>query len=788
MEQSTIKLLQYNKIITKLEQKAHTVQGREMLKVLLPSIDYEEIKSALTQTHEAQAVLAEAEPPFGGIFDIRLSLKKAAMQIILEPESLLNISSTMYGMRNIKTFFKECPVDCPQLKTWSASIEILGQLEHQINNIVDEHGSIRDTASNELYQLRQELKTLQRRVKSSMDNILKNPDMQKYFQETIITVRNERYVIPIKQEYRQFFPGIVHDQSASGSTLFIEPMTIAAMNNDIKRCQLNEKKEIERILKNISGQIAKNASILRYNCNFIALLDFTCAKAKLAADMHAVFPILNETGRTDLLSARHPLLPAEKVVPINIKIGQKYRALLITGPNTGGKTVSLKTFGLIVLMAQSGLFIPANEGSELSIYKNVFADIGDEQSIEQNLSTFSAHMTHIIHILANVDSSALVLLDELGSGTDPEEGAALAMSILEKLLEINASIVATTHYNELKTFAYSHNNIENASVEFDIKTLQPTYRLLIGIPGASNAFAISSRLGLPESIILRGKQLIKADHANFENVLNTLETEKLIYEQKNAVITEKEHHIFNLEKRLKEQQYELSQKKNQSIRKTQKECADLLRETRRQAETIIKELKAQFNDAGITKRQSVINSAREKLHFSMNKYTNINNTPAHDGTKINIETLQPGDIVYLKKLHQQGTVAEIRGDELIILLGGLKTTVKATQCLFIKHHTLPNTTEPHHRKSFSQADKTAQVSRQIDIRGLMVDEAEEVLDKYIDDAVMAGLKQIIIIHGKGTGALRKGIHEYLKKHHNVFDYSLADINEGGSGATVVSLQ
>lgn len=790
MEQATLKTLQYSKVIDRLKLKAHTTQGKELIASLLPADNFEDACSNLEYTKEAVAVLHENEPPFGGIFDIRTALKKASMGVVLETEALVNISSTMYGMRGIKKFFKEYAGECSNLKGWAVLIEILGQLEHDINTIVDEHGSMRDTASNELYRIRQGIRTTQNRVKSTLDNILRNTGMQKFFQENIVTMRDERYVIPVKQEYRQAFPGIIHDQSASGSTLFIEPMSIAALNNDIKQYKLKERKEIERILKNISAKIAKNADILNQNCDLIARLDFTFAKAKLAKAMDASLPILNEDGHTNLLGARHPLLKQENIVPIDIKIGITYKALLITGPNTGGKTVSLKTFGLLVAMAQAGLFIPVKEDSQLAFYSQVFADIGDEQSIEQSLSTFSAHMTHIIKILENAANDDLVLLDELGSGTDPEEGASLAMAILEKLMDMNVSVVATTHYNELKTFAYSHENIENASVEFDIKTLRPTYRLLIGVPGASNAFAISGRLGLAESIILRAKQLIRADHANFENVLNRLESEKLIYEQKNADILEKERHIFNLEKKLIEQKQELSRKKTQAVKKTQKECAAVLRDTRRQAESIIKELKAQFNDAGIKKRQETIQSARERLQTSMGRFNTVTENMPAEGVPADPKTIKAGDIVFLKNIQQQGTVSEVKGNELVVLLGGLKTTVKAAKCLFLTSgkKVLPKSTRSVEHKSFSQVDKTAQISHQIDIRGMMVSEAETVLDRYIDDAVMAGLKEVIIIHGKGTGALRKGIHEYLKKHRNVFSYSLADINEGGSGATVVQLQ
>lgn len=791
MEQATLKTLQYSKIIDKLADNAQTVQGRELARGILPADDFATAKDNLQETAQAVNIMQEMSPPFGGIFDIRTSVQKTAIGTVLEPGELVNIISTMYGMRNLKKFFKESTdsIDCEKLKNWAASIEILGQLERQLHDAIDEHGRIRDTASNELYRLRQGIRSAQNRIKSTLNSILHNTTKQKYFQENIVTIRDERYVIPIKQEYRQYFPGIVHDQSASGSTVFIEPMTVVSLNNDIKQFKLSEKNERERILRDISVKIAKNADVLQQNCLYVAKLDFTFAKARLAAKMLAILPELNEEGHTELLGARHPLLLQENIVPIDIKIGINYKSLLITGPNTGGKTVSLKTFGLLAVMAQSGLFIPALEGSKLAFYPQIFADIGDEQSIEQNLSTFSAHMTHIIYILQHVLPNDLVLLDELGSGTDPEEGAALAMAVLEKFMQISAQVMATTHYNELKTFAYTHDNIQNASVEFDAKTLTPTYRLLIGVPGASNAFAISSRLGLSKAVILRAKELIRADHANFEHVLNKLESEKSIYEQKNANITEKERSIFILEKKLREEKEELDRKKSGAVKKMQRECASILRDTRRQAEAVIKELKEQFNDSGIQKRQQVIQAARQKLQSDINKFNLYDDETQQQGVIADPEKTKPGDSVFLKNLKQSGIVKEAHGSEFIVMLGSLKTKVKAKDCLYLGKLKASEKQQPKkHQSQFSPVEKKAHIKREIDLRGMMVNEAEEILDKYIDDAVMAGLKEIIIIHGKGTGALRKGVQSYLKRHHNVLSYSLAGISEGGSGATIVQLQ
>ena len=582
MNQSVFKTLEYPKIIAMLRDMASCAMGKELAEKLVPSSDFDEVNERISQTEEAANILVSAEPPFGGIHDIRALLKKTKLGIVIEVGSLLDILNTMYAMRNLKKFFKELETDSPQFKQWAQSIEILGQLEREIDNIVDEHGSMRDSASVELLRIRREIKSSQRRIKSSIDSILKNPDYQKYFQDNIVTIRDDRYVIPIKQEYRQHFAGVVHDQSCSGSTLFIEPMAVVDLNNDIKQLAIDEKREIERILTVISGKIGKQAEILLSNCEIMAQLDFAFAKAKLARKMHATKPEINNDGIINIFKARHPLLDKDKVVPIDIKIGEGYRTLLITGPNTGGKTVSMKTLGLLVLMTQAGCFIPVQSGSEISIYQNVYADIGDEQSIEQSLSTFSAHMTNIVSILNNIESDDLLLIDEVGSGTDPEEGAALAMAILERLMQIGATVMATTHYNELKTFAYATEGIENASVEFDVKTLRPTYRLLIGIPGASNAFSISRRLGLSDTIIIRAQQLIKADHAQFENVLNTLESEKLLYEQKNADIAERQQRIEKLEKQLADMKQEMARKKEQTLRKTKEQCATLLRRTRRE--------------------------------------------------------------------------------------------------------------------------------------------------------------------------------------------------------------
>ena len=786
MEKESYKVLEYEKIREMIAARAGSSLGKERARSLQPSTDYAEVEEQLEQTAEAVRIHAVTSPPFGGIHDLRPLLKKIHMGAVLTLEELVDIRSTLYAMRSVKEFFKGLEIEAPTLKEWAHGIEILGQLERRLENTLDEHGSLRDDASVELRRLRTEIQTTQNRIKERVGAALRAPENQKYFQEAIVTLRDERYVIPVKAEYRRFFPGIVHDQSATGATLFVEPMAIVELNNDVKQLVLSEQHEVERILRDLSQQIGGQQDILQENLSVLADFDFTFAKAKLAEDMDAQQPVMNREGRAHLRQARHPLIPRDRVVPIDIELGDAYTMLLITGPNTGGKTVSMKTFGLLVLMAQSGCFLPTAPDSTLPVYQNIYADIGDEQSIEQSLSTFSAHMTHIVDILSKVEADDLVLVDELGAGTDPEEGAALAMAILERLLAVKAATVATTHYSELKTFAYTREGIENACVEFDVKSLRPTYRLLIGIPGASNAFAISRRLGLSEAIILRAQQLVKEDHAQFEHVVNELEREKLVYEQHNAELAERQQRVTRLEQKVEAAKEDLSKRKGELIRKAREQSAALVRRTRREAEDIIDSLKKQYDDQGIHARQQAIQEARKRLEEASSAARPGIMGQKHLGQNVDAKKLMVGDVVYLPKLDQKGTVVEISGREVTVQLGSLRTTQKAASCRFLSHAEKEKSAKSNATGGFLR--KTAHVSREIDIRGLMVNEAEVVVGKFIDDAQMAGLTQILVIHGKGTGALRKGIHEYLKRHRSVDHFAFADLDEGGSGATVVFLK
>ncbi len=797
---------------------ASSILGKELARSITPTDEAEDVQSRLDETAEAVRIAGFSAPPLGGIRDLRAYLKKAKLGASLTLDEFMDVRSMLYATSAVKRFFSELELEAPMLKEQAQNLEILTMLERSLDNAIDERGELRDDASVELARIRRERAAAEAHVKDRIEALLHAPQLQKHLQEAIVTVRDGRYVLPVKADARRFVPGIVHDQSATGSTLFIEPMSVVDAGNDIKQLTLSEQQEVARILKSLTRDIAKQQDALTENARVLAAIDFAFAKARLAERMQATEPKLSAEGITDLKGARHPLIDPQKVVPIDIAIGGRYKMLLITGPNTGGKTVSMKTLGLLVLMAQSGCFLPVEQGSTIAVYQNVYADIGDEQSIEQSLSTFSAHMTHIVSILSKVGPDDLVLVDELGAGTDPEEGAALAMAILERLLTIHAATVATTHYSELKTFAYTRAGIENACVEFDTKSLRPTYRLLIGIPGASNAFAISQRLGLAQSIILRAQELIRADHAQFENVVGELEQQKMLYEQMNADLAERERHVKSLEQKVNAEKSALDKKKGDFIKKARQESAALVRRTRRESEEIIESLKKQFDDQGIHARQEAMQEARRRLNEAAEKARPGIVGQKHLGRRIDLKTLKAGDTIYVPKLDQKGSVLEIRGRELTVQIGSLRTNLKASACRFLGHggeagrgETLMNGTAAgigkktkgakwasagnggtgvyrQERGTTELLDKTSTARREIDIRGLMVDEAESVLSKFIDDAQIAGLSEILIIHGKGTGALRKGVQEYLKHHASVLSYQFADQTDGGTGATIAQLK
>ncbi|MCR5834697.1 MAG: endonuclease MutS2 [Selenomonadaceae bacterium] len=794
MLKGALKTLEYDKILERLRECASSNFGKELAWKTEPVDDAMTVRENLSLTTEAVKIFAVSAPPLGGFRDIRETLKKIKLGSVADSEEFLDVLSTMYTMRQVKNFFKETEVDAPQLKSRAREIEILGNLERQLDNAIDDHGAVKDTASVELQKIRRELRSTQNRIKTEIFNILHDTAKQKFFQDALVTMRGDRYVLPVKAEYKSQFHGIVHDQSATGATVFIEPMAVVNLNNEVKELEAQERHEVSRILRGLSEAVRKNSDTLTLNINILAEVDLLFAKAKLAEEMNATEPIISDF--TDLKAARHPLINPSIVVPVDIRLGENFSMLLVTGPNTGGKTVSMKTLGLMALMAQSGMYIPAAIGSRIAVFTNIFADIGDEQSIEQSLSTFSAHMTKIVSILNEVTATDLVLLDEIGAGTDPDEGSALAMAILERLLNIGAATIATTHYSELKTFAYSTDGIENACVEFNTETLRPTYKLLIGIPGASNAFAIGQRLGLSKSIILRAKQLVTEEFANFEKVLSDLENERMMYEQRNAEIFERQQQVIKHEKKISAMRDEIAKTKGDIIRKAKEKSAAMVRETKREAEEIIAALKEQFDDSGVKRRQQVIQQARDKLREAEAESVTGIISEKFVGKRINKKRLQIGDTVYIKTIDQKGTLLSIEKDgaELCVQIGAMRTTVKSSVCRFVSHNqqeetpSVTTTTSSDNRGSYGLMQKAATITRSIDIRGMTVDEAEQVCGKFIDDAQLSGLKNILIIHGKGTGALRQGVHEFLRRTGAVANFQFADIDEGGTGATLVTVK
>ena len=785
MEASVLVTLEYNKIRDMLAERTGSIMGRELAESLVPVSDPGIVEERLAETAEARALLNHsASVPLGGIRDVRAAIKRAELGAILEPHELLAVGSTLYAARRMKSFFIDLPVETPLLNSIAGQITVLRNIETIIAATVTEQGQVRDDASNELAKLRREIKQAQSRVKEKLDSILRSGEYQKFFQDALVTMRGDRYVIPIKQEFRSNFPGIVHDQSASGATLFIEPIAIVNLNNDIKQLMAAEKTEIERILTVVAGHIAKAAAAIEANLAVLARLDFIFAKAKLSIDMQAIEPVINRQGYINLVQARHPLIPAEHVVPIDVHLGRHFTTLLITGPNTGGKTVTLKTVGLFALMTQAGLFVPAAPDSEMPVIGNIFADIGDEQSIEQSLSTFSGHMTNLVKILKKISVNDLVLIDEIGAGTDPSEGAALAMAILEYIHTIGAKTIATTHYSELKTFAYTRHGIENASVEFDIQTLCPTYRLLIGIPGSSNAFAISRRLGLETGIIDRARDLINKEHADFETVLQTLEEQKKLFTNRLDEVKRLEQELNKTKEKLAAKEHTLSEKKATVLAKAQEEAAGVIRQARRTAEEVIAELKEQFSEHSGRERQNAIENVRRKLKAGSAEVNRLAVEDQTDLPELTAAMVTPGMHVYVATLKQKGEVLATSGTDVTVQLGVLKFTVPVSACRLLAETVKPQVAVSAKRTGMVRA---ATAARQIDIRGMNIEEAENVLDKYIDDAILAGLAEVLIIHGKGTGALRKGVGDYLKNHPHIKSIQIAELNEGGTGATIAKL-
>lgn len=788
MNNKVLKTLEFYKIRERLEEYAASQTAKELCRTLVPLSDIEEIQKQQKQTSDAlQRLIRKGSLSFAGIKDIRPSLKRLSIGASLGIGELLAISSLLDTTSRVKSFSrnKDVELEPDSLDEMFDSLEPLFSLNYELKRCIISEEEISDEASPALKSIRRSIKTTNEKIRSQLASMINSQTTRTYLQENVITMRNGRYCIPVKQEYRGQVSGMIHDQSSTGSTLFVEPMAVVKLNNDIKELAVKEQEEIEKILSILSNTAALNQAELEENFHILTQLDFIFAKASLSRSYHGSEPIFNSQGIIALKDARHPLLDQKTVVPSNIHLGDDFYLLIVTGPNTGGKTVSLKTVGLLTLMGQSGLHIPAFEGSKLAVFEEVYADIGDEQSIEQSLSTFSSHMTNIVSILEKADDRSLVLFDELGAGTDPTEGAALATSILSFLRNMQVRTMATTHYSELKVYALSTEGVENACCEFDVETLRPTYRLLIGIPGKSNAFAISGKLGLPEFIIKDAKERITEQDVAFEDLLSDLETSRITIEREQQEIAVYREEIEQLKKQMKEKQEQLEQRRERMIREANEEARRILQEAKDYADETIRKFnkgmtgKDMENTRGELREK--INSKNEKLSYKTKKAPKKNNKP---------EDFQLGDAVKVLSLGLNGTVSSLpnaRGD-LYVQMGILRSQVNIKDIEKIDEDVI---TGPNIQRTSSgkiKMSKTATISPEINLIGKTVDEALSVMDKYLDDAYLAHLSQVRIVHGKGTGALRQAVHKQLKRLKIVKTFRLGEFGEGDAGVTIVEFK
>lgn len=791
MNSKILKTLEFNKIINLLENYAVSPMGKKIASELKPYTDIDTINEKLDQTTaSSNLIIKHGALPLGGIKDIQKSIKRLEIGGNLSAAELLEIGELLRVTKKVISYANGC---ADFIKTTSIyylfeELDSVHNLYAEITRCIISEEEIADDASQKLFSLRKDIQLSHSKIRQHLNKILSSTHYKNMLQDALITVKNDRFCVPIKAEYRSSFPGMIHEQSSSGSTLFIEPISVVELNNTLKTLIDEERKEIERILSSLSAMASEHIHSLSNNQKTLGILDFIFAKGELALNMRCSKPIFNTQKKINLKKACHPLLDPKTVVPIDFYIGEKFKTLVITGPNTGGKTVTLKTVGLLSLMGQAGLYIPAFDGSSLTVFDEIFADIGDEQSIEQSLSTFSSHMTNIIGILSLANENSLVLFDELGAGTDPTEGAALAMAILENLYHRQILTVATTHYSELKVYALSTEGVENASQEFDIKTLRPTYKLLIGIPGKSNAFAISKRLGLSNEIINEAKNLLEGKEIRFEDLITDLEMNKKqsIYEKEKAERFRAE--AENLQNEVKLQKEKINKQKDQILKEAKEEAYSVLYNAKQEADNIIREMNLLLKE---NKQLSYkdLEKNRSKLRDALSNLESKIVEPNTYHKPISPKSIKIGDSIYVSSLDQKGTVLSLPNSkgELQVQLGIMKTNVHISN---VEKTTENNTNKRKYMPSGKKLDlsKALSISTELDVRGTTTDEATMMVEKYLDDAYLSRLPQVTIIHGKGTGALRMAIHSKLKKVKYVKSYRLGVYGEGETGVTIVELK
>ena len=788
MNSKIIEKLEYNRIIKQLSDLAITAPAKEQALTLMPSSNFDEVKKSIDQTRVLSNILRVKGPmPITDFKDVRASLKRLKVKANLNGEELGNIFLILSLAKDVSQFtadLEEREIDTRPIEKTLKNLAIPEDLFKKLNQAIEYDGTVKDTASSKLMQLRHDIQSNETDIKNHMNEYISGKHTQ-YLSENIVTIRDGRYVLPVKQEYKNKFGGVVHDQSASGQTLFVEPQAVLVLNNRQQNLMAQERQEIHRILIELSELAGMYQKEIKNNADALTQLDFLSAKSKLAKAMKATEPVLNQDHVIKLRKARHPLINPKKVVPNNIELGTSFDTMLITGPNTGGKTITLKTLGLLQLMAQAGLFITAEEGSQLTVFNEIYADIGDEQSIEQSLSTFSSHMDQIIKIMKNVTEDDLVLIDELGAGTDPEEGASLAIAILDDLRGAQAKIAITTHYPELKLYGYNRARTTNASMEFDLKKLAPTYRLRIGIPGQSNAFAIAHQLGMNETVVDKARSLMNDEDSDINKMIERLTEQTKAAEQLHETLKQNVDQSITLKHQLQNGLDWYNQQVQKQLEKAQEKADEMLAKKRQKADKIINDLEEQRRAGGQVRTNKVIEAKgalnkleRENQNLAQNKVLQREKR-RHD--------VSVGDTVKVLSYGQQGVITKKLADhEFEVQIGILKVKVTDRDVEKISTQAAPKKAERAVRSS--RGLRSTRASSELDLRGQRYEEALTNLDRYIDSSLLAGLNTVTIIHGIGTGAIRNGVQQYLKRNRHVKSYSYAPANQGGTGATIVQLQ
>ena len=794
MNPKALKTLEYNKIIDKLTEFAGSALAKEMCRNLQPSTDLYEIQALQKETSDALSrIYQKGAVSFCGVRDIRGSIKRLEIGAIIGINELLSICSLLEVCSKVKAYSRNDrdPDFEDSLEAMFQALQPLTPVSSEIRRCIASEEELNDDASPALFKIRRSMRQINDKVHAQLQTMV-NGSARTYLQDAVVTMRNGRYCIPVKAEHRGQIPGMIHDQSSTGSTLFVEPMAVIKLNNDLRELELKEEKEIEMILATLSARCGEETEALRDDLDLLTKLDFIFARAQLSRSMNGTQPDFNEEGRILIKKGRHPLLDKKKVVPIDIQLGKDFELLIITGPNTGGKTVSLKTVGLFTLMGQAGLHIPAFDHSELSVFHEVFADIGDEQSIEQSLSTFSAHMTNTVSILKEADDRSLVLFDELGAGTDPTEGAALAIAILSNLHRRGSRVMATTHYSELKVFALSTPGVENGCCEFDVETLRPTYRLLIGVPGKSNAFAISQKLGLSQDIIEEAKTHLTKQDEDFEDLLADLEQKRVTIEQERDQINSYKEEIRELKQRLESKQEKLDLSRDKILREANEQARNILQEAKDYADTTIRNFQKYGKAAGVSAKdmEKERGKLREKMSTVDKKLSAKNAAPKKSHKQLTAKDLHIGDSIKVLSLNLKGTVSTLpdaKGN-LFVQMGILRSQVNIRDLEKLDDTVITGGNFSKTGSGKIKMSKSASVSTEINLLGKTVDEAIMELDKYLDDAYIAHLPSVRIVHGKGTGALRKGVHNYLRHQKHVKSYRLGEFGEGDAGVTIVEFK